>query len=80
MGFIRLLIVLAIGYFIWLNIKTFMRKQEMKGVNRERSGPIPIVRCDQCQLHLPETEAINDGSHWFCNTEHRQKWLARKKG
>lgn len=80
MGFIRLLILLAIGYFIWLNIKTYLRRQELKEHNRERKGPIPIVRCQHCQLHLPETEAINDGSHWFCNKQHKLQWQARNPG
>ncbi|HTR00642.1 MAG TPA: PP0621 family protein [Candidatus Acidoferrum sp.] len=82
MGFIRLLMLLAIGYFVWLNVKTYLRKQEIRGARaaeRSNNEPIPIVKCRQCQLHLPKHEAVAEGADWFCCEEHRRQWLQRSR-
>ncbi len=38
------------------------------------AAPEPMVACDWCGLHLPQTDALPapDGRH-FCCTDHRQR-------
>lgn len=78
MGLIRLLLWLAIAYFVWLNVKSYLRKQEIRKATRAREQqqiPERIVKCAQCGLHLPEPEALAAGDRWFCTDDHRQRWL-----
>ena len=78
MGLIRLLTYLAIGYFIWQFVQNYLKKQELESkrrAERKSQAPTPIVKCEQCQVHLPETEAFASGSRWFCSEEHRSFWL-----
>ncbi|MGH8118992.1 MAG: PP0621 family protein [Gammaproteobacteria bacterium] len=35
-----------------------------------------MVRCEYCQLFLPESEAVLSGTHYYCSEEHKS--LARK--
>jgi uncharacterized protein len=47
--------------------------------SREQAGPQRvnrIVRCAQCDVHLPEEDAVRDGEAWFCTMAHKQAWLA----
>lgn len=80
MGLIRLILLLAIGYFIWLNVKVYFRKQERRqqqAAPDPRRDSITVVKCQQCHVHLPQHEAIAVDSLWFCCDEHRRQWLAR---
>jgi len=82
MGLIRLLVYLFIGYFVWQFVKNYLRKQELqqkRQSERSQPGPTPVVKCEQCQLHLPQSEAIASGSHWFCSNEHRSLWLKTRR-
>ena len=82
MGLIRLLFWLAIGYFVWLNVKSYLRKQEIRNANAARKQQQiaeRIVKCEQCGLHLPEPEAFTADDRWFCTEDHRQRWLLSRK-
>ncbi|MES2603565.1 MAG: PP0621 family protein [Pseudomonadota bacterium] len=85
MGLIRLLTWLAIGYFIWLAVTNYLRKQEQRNASRraheQKKSQVPerIVKCEQCGLHLPEPEALAANEHWFCTNDHRQRWLSGKR-
>jgi len=73
----RLLTLLAIAWFGWQFVKNYLRKQALRGnreAERRQQQPIVIVKCQQCQLHLPENEAVASGSQWFCCDEHRNLW------
>ena len=30
-----------------------------------------MVKCEKCGLNLPESEAIQSGSYWFCSENHK---------
>ena len=71
MGLIKLLILLGLAYVTFL----FWRRLQAAQVEKRRSAPPPqaprMVRCAQCQLHLPETLALRRDDKWYCCSEHR---------
>jgi uncharacterized protein len=78
----RLLTILAIAYFGWQFVKNYLRRHEVaqkRETERRQQGPIPVVKCQHCQLHLPENEAVASGSNWFCCDEHRSLWLKAQR-
>ena len=78
----RLLTLLVIGYFAWQFVKNYLRKQilqQNREAERRRQQPIAIVKCQHCQLHLPENEAVAADSHWFCCDAHRSLWLKAQR-
>ncbi len=71
MGLIKLLILLALGYVAY----TVWRRMKAVPTDRQRQTPRSqaprMVRCAQCQLHLPETLALRQDDKWYCCSEHR---------
>ena len=71
MGLIKLLIFLALAYLAF----SFWRRIKAAQADRQRPSPPPqaakMVRCAQCQLHLPETLALRQNDQWYCCSEHR---------
>lgn len=68
------LLLLALG--VWL-IYTLLRKYGAS-VSRDEQAPPPapaqedMVRCAQCGVHLPKSEAILSQDEFFCSDEHRR--------
>ncbi len=82
MGLIRLLTWLVIGYFLWAMVRNYLRKQESlrnKQASTKSDSPVLIVKCRQCGLHLPQSEAVSADTEWFCGDEHRLLWLGRRQ-
>ena len=69
MGLIRLLIVLALAYAAYL----FWRRFQAAKANQHRPPEAAprMVRCAQCQVHLPEDRALRQHNKWYCCSEHR---------
>jgi uncharacterized protein len=82
MGLIRFLFLLLIAGVLWFMAKNYMRKVNMQEQRlrerkeQERLSRGRIVRCKQCDVHLPEQDAVREGDDWFCSQAHRQAWLA----
>ncbi len=79
MGLIRFLFLLLILYVLWFVAKNYLRKQEMRERARGKPQVARIVRCKQCDIHLPEPEAVHDGDDWFCTPAHKQTWLEHNR-
>ncbi|MEY4642223.1 MAG: hypothetical protein RLZZ227_2217 [Pseudomonadota bacterium] len=82
MGLIRFLFFVLILYVLWLMARNWLRQQEMRDAARKDKAKLAnakIVRCKQCEIHLPEQEAIREGDDWFCTPAHKQAWQARHK-
>lgn len=59
----------------------FLRRKYDGGASRPRGGnPAPqppaeperITACAQCGLHVPESEGVMEGGHFYCSDAHRQ--------
>ena len=79
MGLIRLLFFLLIAGVAWFVVKNYLRKQELRARRQQAEPPRVnrIVRCAQCEVHLPEEDAVRDGDTWFCTMAHKQAWLTQ---
>lgn len=72
MNLIRLLII-ALG--IWLVVILVKNHLARRAALRSRkpTGKIGnMVRCTHCGLHIPESEAIQEGQDYFCSTAHQK--------
>ncbi|MFT6429638.1 MAG: hypothetical protein ACJAXR_000351 [Halopseudomonas sp.] len=70
MGLIKLLVFIAVVFAAL----TLWRRLQSKRNNRRSSAATtskPMVRCSQCQVHLPEDRAVRDNQRWYCCAEHR---------
>lgn len=67
MGLFRLVILIAlIAAAIWLWRRL---KRPAPGAAK---GPAatPMVRCEQCGVHVPEGQALRDADRWYCSAAH----------
>jgi len=79
-GLIRLLTWLALSFFLWYLVRNYQRKQDSLRNQRNQAkpqAPSLIVKCKQCGLHLPQSEAVAEDNEWFCSDDHRRLWLGR---
>jgi uncharacterized protein len=62
----RILLLLAIGFAIWLLFKGFLRKQaNPDGAARE--GKVEdMVACARCGVNMPRSEAREEGGKFYC--------------
>ena len=68
----RLMILVAIVGLVYLLVRSF------RGAAHARKEPRiteDMVRCEHCGVHLPKSEAILSGGHFFCGAEHRDEFL-----
>lgn len=66
----RLLFFLAVIIVVYLLLKSF-RRQETRNDNAVSSEE--MVRCVRCGVHLPKSESIMAGGHFYCSDAHRRE-------
>ncbi|MCK0510555.1 PP0621 family protein [Aromatoleum buckelii] len=42
-----------------------------------KNAPEPMLACDQCGVHVPESEGVHDDNGFFCCEEHRRLGVRR---
>lgn len=60
------------GWRLWQYWQGFQnqRVEDQQG----KDGHESMVKCQQCGVHLPASEAIKSGGHHFCCIEHRDEF------
>lgn len=72
MGLFRLLILLAIAWLAYRLFRGWQRTlQQPKAKPHKRVET--VVRCHICQLHIPETEALEKNGRYYCSQQHLQQ-------
>jgi uncharacterized protein len=66
----RLFLLFAIAAVVYLLLKSF-RKSTAPQVQSDAED---MVRCAQCGVHIPKSEGILAGGHYFCGVEHRDAY------
>lgn len=71
MGLFRLLfwiILIAAAFWLW-------RKVTRKGShsNKAEQTTLLMVRCAQCGMHVPRTEALENQDRWYCSRAHLEQ-------
>jgi uncharacterized protein len=71
MGQLLKIIVIGIGIAVLLlAIRRILSKRQQP---EEQSPAIqPMVKCAYCGMYTPESQAISEGSQFFCNDAHRR--------
>ncbi len=70
-GLIRVAIIVIVALLIYRLLKRWLASlpREQKK-NPDKIGR--MVRCQYCELHIPESEAVHDHDGWYCSEEHRK--------
>ena len=75
MKYLLVLIVLVIAYNVW-------RKGRIDAAVEKRNQPRPgqaprvtqsMVPCAHCGLMLPQSDALQQGTHFYCSAEHQRQ-------
>lgn len=77
MGLIRLLLLIVLVWLVWRVAKQFLLGHDNTPppANDEHApGEQKMVRCAQCNVHIPEGLALREQSQAFCCEEHRRQW------
>lgn len=83
---IFILVLLAVGYLL---LTSWQRRKQLKrdnssdndkkvektssGLSNNNHNNERMVRCEYCQLHIPESEAVHHGGTYTCSLEHAQR-------
>lgn len=71
-----LLVLVVVG--IWWVRRALKRSQDRSGSAGKKAGergngaPERMLGCDRCGVHVPESDGVRDGEHFFCCEEHRR--------
>ena len=70
----RIVLLLIIGFLIWLAFRGFFRVQTRKraDIPAKSTRGEDMVACSRCGVNLPRSEALESGGRFFCSEEHRQ--------
>ncbi|MDH2915569.1 MAG: PP0621 family protein [Gallionella sp.] len=71
----RLLFLFAVIVAVYWLLKTY-RKQSPKQ-DAPATSSEDMVRCAQCGVHLPKSEAIQSSGNLFCSEAHRREYESR---
>jgi len=79
MGLIRIIILVLVIWMLWRLVNKIKARLDSKKKSAsqldnkiEQSN---MVSCHYCSVHIPEENAIQHEQMWFCNTEHKEKYL-----
>lgn len=59
-----------VGLVVWLVIRWL---RVARGRPAAPSATLPLVRCSRCGVHLPERDALRQGSNYYCSIAHRDE-------
>ena len=74
-----LLVLLVVGFGLWMLVARLRgggaAKQDAKQAAKpaaKRRGPVAMVACAHCGLHLPAADALPEGARLYCSDGHRR--------
>ena len=74
MPLLRLLFLLLLAFIVWRAYRLL--------IARKRGAPEPpplqdMVRCTECELHVPARSCVQQDGKYFCSDAHRRDYIAR---
>lgn len=71
LGLIRVAIIVLIALLVYRLLKRWLASLPRE--SKKATDKIDrMVRCHYCELHIPETEAVQGPDGWYCSEEHRR--------
>lgn len=74
MGRILFFVLLGLAAYIawrWVRVKQLGSQAGAPTRQPPAGDPEQMVRCSQCGVHLPRSEALTSGGEFYCCEEHR---------
>jgi uncharacterized protein len=69
----RILVLIAIGLLLYVIISNLLRKKNVAPpVTAEK-----MVKCHQCEMHIPKKEALQLDGEFFCSQTHLDDYKSR---
>lgn len=72
----KILLLIAIGFVVLALFRAYQRSLGQPSSSARENTVEDMVKCAQCGVNLPRSEAIYSGGDFFCTPEHKQ--LGRK--
>ena len=71
---IRLIFLLAVIAIAVLIVRKILETGKTTSDEKPpaRKPLTDMVRCEHCGVHLPLSEAVQDGDHYYCSREHKE--------
>lgn len=73
---IKILLLIAIGFVVLALFRSYQRSLGQPPAKTREKAAEDMVKCAQCGVNLPRSEAIYSGGEFFCTPEHQK--LGRK--
>ncbi len=70
----RLLFLLAVIAVVYWLFKTYRKQSPKQDVTTASED---MVRCAQCGVHLPKSEAVLANGNFYCTDAHRREYEAK---
>jgi uncharacterized protein len=74
MGLFRLLTFILIILIAWRMIKNYQAKLKTDVPKPKITARERVVKCEYCATHIPEEDAINEDSLYFCCQDHKERF------
>jgi len=68
----KILLLIVIGFVVWVVIRAYQRSLNRPTTPAHSQTVEDMVKCAQCGVNLPRSEAIFSGGEFFCTPEHKQ--------
>jgi uncharacterized protein len=66
----RILVLIAIALLLYVILTNLFRRQAAEKKAAAKKVTEQMVKCDHCGLHVLQQEAIRQGQHYFCSSQH----------
>lgn len=68
----KILLLLVVGFVVWAVVRAYRRSLERPSAKADPHSVEDMVKCAQCGVNLPRSEAIYSSGAFFCTPEHKQ--------
>ena len=69
---IKILLLIAFVFVVLALIRAYQRSLNKPPTARRESTVEDMVKCAQCGVNMPRSEAIYSGGEFYCTPEHKQ--------
>lgn len=68
----KILLLIGVGFIVWALIRAYQRSLQNPSSPSNKQSVEDMVKCTQCGVNLPRSEAIYSGGDFFCTPEHQK--------
>jgi uncharacterized protein len=77
MNLFRLIALALLVWIAWFMFRNYLARQRKQGAKPRKQLQGRMVKCRECDVHLPEGDALREGDDWYCSQAHRRAALGR---